>query len=305
MLKTFRNGWTRILAGLAAFALAGCATQSRQEEPAAAGEMRPAMWALSDEDTTIYLFGTIHTLPPGVEWRTPAIEQALAASDELVTEISLDTDQMAAAASLMRMGMGSNLPALIDRVPRRKRDELSAAIGQSGLPAAIFDRMETWAAALTIGAVAFQRAGLNPELGVDRILTRTFAERQKPRLALETIEEQLGFFDTLPEDDQRDFLVGVLETPEEIRREFDRMLAAWTSGDTDAIARTFDDEAKMSADLRERLLTRRNARWAEWLQRRLERPGTSFVAVGAGHLAGRDSVQDMLRRRGLTTRRVQ
>jgi hypothetical protein len=53
------------------------------------------------------------------------------------------------------------------------------------------------------------------------------------------------------------------------------------------------------------LLTRRNARWAEWIDARLDRPGTVFLAVGAGHLAGRDSVQAMLEKRGIKAKRVQ
>ncbi|HEX8526798.1 TraB/GumN family protein [Allosphingosinicella sp.] len=307
MLNRFTKGWTKLLAAFAGLALTACATQPAETAPAAAasGEMRPALWRLSDPDTNIYLFGTIHTLPEGVDWRTPAIEAAIAASDELVTEIVIPDDPMAAMGTMMRLGMGQGLPPILERVPAGKREALSAAIASSGLPAAIFDRMKTWTAAVTLAAIAFQRAGLDPERGVERSLAATFRQRQKPWSGLETMDEQLGFFDSLPEAEQRTFLVGVLESPEEIRREFDGMLASWTSGDIAAIARTFDDEAKMSANLRETLLVRRNSRWAEWLQRRLDRPGTVFVAVGAGHLAGRDSVQDMLQRRGLRAERVQ
>jgi hypothetical protein len=299
MLKSFRNAFA-LFAGLA---LAACATQSAQAPAAAVA--RPALWTLSDADTTIYLFGTIHALPEGADWRTPALDRALAASEELVTEIRLEGNESAAVGAFTRLGLASGLPPALQRVPEAKREALREAIAGIGLPMAAADRLKTWALAVTVAQVLFQRAGLNPELGVERILTADFAARGKPMSALETVEEQLGFFDSLPEESQRAFLEGVLETPEEVRREFDAMLRAWRSGDTDAIARTFNDEETLSRDLREILLVRRNARWAEWLQRRLERPGTIFVAVGAGHLAGDDSVQDMLRRRGLTTRRVQ
>jgi len=156
---------------------------------------------------------------------------------------------------------------------------------------------------VTLAQVLFQRAGLNPELGVERSLTASF--EGKPMSGLETVEQQFGFFDSLPEEAQRAFLEGVLESPEEIRGQFDQMLRAWSSGDTRAIGRTFNEDTTMSANLREILLTRRNARWAEWVQQRLARPGTVFVAVGAGHLAGEDSVQDYLRQRGLRAQRVQ
>jgi uncharacterized protein len=83
------------------------------------------------------------------------------------------------------------------------------------------------------------------------------------------------------------------------------MLDAWSRGDLKGIARTFDDETQMSPELKDALMRRRNARWAEWLARRLDRPGTVFVAVGAGHLAGADSVQKMLEARGIKAKRVQ
>ncbi|HYJ30409.1 MAG TPA: TraB/GumN family protein [Allosphingosinicella sp.] len=298
MLKSFRNAFA-LFAGLA---LVACATQSARTPSA---EARPALWTLSDADTNIYLFGTIHALPEGTEWRTPALDLALAASEELVTEIKLEGNEAAAISAFTRLGLATGLPPALERVPEAKREALREAIATIGLPMAAADRMKTWALAVTAAQVLFQRAGLNPELGVERILIADFARRQRPTSGLETVEEQLGFFDSLPEASQRMFLEGVLETPAEVRRELDGMLAAWRSGDTDAIARTFNDEETLSRELREILLTRRNARWAEWLQRRLERPGTIFVAVGAGHLAGDDSVQAMLRRRGLTARRVQ
>lgn len=311
MLTRVKNGLGRLAAGLAAFGLAGCATADAPAGAAAttsaasnAGVARPALWQVSDEDTTIYLFGTIHTLPAGTQWRSAALDRAIGSSDELVTEIVLD-NPAAAAQAMAQVGFGQNLPPLLQRVPEDKRAALRAAIEASGVPAAAFDRMDTWAAALTITSLSFMRAGLDPQLGVEQVLTQNFTERQRPRRGLETIEQQLGFFDTMPESEQREFLVGVVEENADVRAEFDQMLAAWRSGDTDAIARTFDDEAQLSPRLRELLLTRRNAGWADWIQQRMAQPGTVFIAVGAGHLAGEDSVRELLKRRGLRVRRVQ
>ncbi|HEX9932044.1 MAG TPA: TraB/GumN family protein [Allosphingosinicella sp.] len=303
MLKSLPKRLARFTALLAGLALAACASQAPRTS--AAAEPRPALWTLSDADTTIYLFGTIHALPEGTQWRTPALEQAIAASSELVTEIKLEGNEAAAVAAFARLGLGRGLPPALERVPEGEREKLRQALSSAGLPMAAADRLKTWAVAVTVAQVLFQRAGLNPELGVERSLTRTFSGAGKAMSALETIEEQLGFFDSLPEESQRAFLVGALEGPEEVRRELDRMLAAWRSGDVRAISRTFNDDETLSPELRETLLVRRNARWAEWLQRRLGQPGTIFVAVGAGHLAGDGSVQEMLRRRGLRTRRVQ
>ncbi len=302
-----RSLWSKLgrkgahaLAAVGALGIAACAT-SRAET----AEARPALWKLADADTTIYLFGTIHILPEGLKWRTPALEKAIAESQTLYLETEIGSDPTAAAREMMKLGMAPGLPPLGERVPAEKRAALKAMIASTGVPEQALDRMETWAAALTLMAVSFQQMGLKAEAGVERGLATSYDGTTKPVKGLETAAQQFGFFDQLPEEAQRALLVGMIDNPAETKAEFEAMLAAWKSGDTDAIARTFDSEKALSPELREVLMTRRNAAWAEWLRKRLDEPGTVLVAVGAGHLAGRDSVQEMLKAKGLKTVRVQ
>jgi len=145
--------------------------------------------------------------------------------------------------------------------------------------------------------------GLKADAGVEKRLEASYSG--KPISGLETVEQQLGYFDGLSEESQRAFLVGVLDDPDGARGEFQAMLDAWRRGDVAKIAETFDSEKTMTPELREVLMTRRNRAWAEWVRKRLDQPGTVMVAVGAGHLAGRDSVQAMLAARGLKAERVQ
>jgi hypothetical protein len=283
--------------------IAACASAEAPKAPASAA--KPAMWKLADDDTIIYLFGTIHLLPEGQKWRTPAMEQALAAADELVLEIGDADDPMVAAQGMMALGMSPGLPPVAERVPADKRAALRAMIAESGVPEAVLDRMETWAAGLTLLGVTFKRLGLDPELGVETQITGPFRKSGKPVRGLETVKEQFGFFDTLPEDAQRAFLVGTLDDSAAARKQFKAMLDAWAAGDVKGIERSFNDEASLSPELRDALLSKRNARWADWLDKRMDRPGTVFVAVGAGHLAGRESVQAMLKKHGYKAKRVQ
>jgi uncharacterized protein YbaP (TraB family) len=78
----------------------------------------------------------------------------------------------------------------------------------------------------------------------------------------------------------------------------------WASGDTDRLAAQLNEDLRTTPRLAQLLLTDRNARWADWIAARLDKPGTVFVAVGAGHLAGSDSVQAMLAKKGLRAERV-
>jgi uncharacterized protein YbaP (TraB family) len=292
--------WTKLrqaLAALGAISLAACTTPH-----AASDEARPALWKLSDADTNIYLFGTIHLLPKGLKWRTPAIERAIAESEALYLETELGKDPMAAAQTMMKLGISPGLPPIAERVPAEKRDAFRKMIASAGVPEAALDRMETWAAALTLMAVSFRQMGFSSEEGVERSLSAGYS---KPVKGLETVEQQFGFFDKLSEEAQRALLTGLIDDPGEAKKQFEAMLSAWRRGDTKAIARTFDSEKALSPELRTVLMARRNANWAEWLARRLDQPGTVMVAVGAGHLAGKGSVQELLKAKGLKATRVQ
>jgi uncharacterized protein YbaP (TraB family) len=248
---TIRNWFGRVTAALAGLAMTGCAP-AQAPQAGAANTARPALWKLSDEDTTVYLFGTFHMLPEGLQWRTAAVDAAIAASDELVLEVANVDDPMAAAQGLMSLGISPGLPPLAQRVPAEKREALAAMVAESGYPAAVLDRLETWAAALTLLGVSFKRLGLDPELGVERLVTKPFKAAGKKVSGLETVAEQFGFFDTLPEESQRAFLSAMLDSQEEAEKQFRAMLKAWAAGDVEAVARTFDSEVSLSPELRRR-----------------------------------------------------
>ena len=299
MLKSL---FKRILPVFGIAAVAGCATTADVEGPTG----RPAMWQVADKDTKVFLFGTIHLLPENYDWRSPAFDQAVATSNDLVVETVIDEKNPAALArELQRLGFRAGLPPILDRVPSGKRATLQAAIAKSGVPAAAFDRMETWAAAFVLLGNQFKDLGLTSGAGVEAVLRQAFTQSNKPIGELETNAEQLGLFDTLPENAQRALLEGSIDTPTEMRTQFSNMLSAWARGDVEAIARTFNNDLASSPELREALLRRRNANWTNWVARRLATPGTTFVAVGAGHLAGDESVVAMLQRAGYRVRRVQ
>jgi uncharacterized protein len=292
------RGFLTALTGLAC-------TCAAAAEPQAAPVNKPALWELSDSDTTIYLFGTIHLLPPGTQWRTPAIDQALKASNMLVMEVKLSDDQTAIAQVLVKLGTSPGLPPLAERVPADKRPLLERALRDANVPANALDGMETWAASLLLLSTSFAKIGLSSGEGVERQLTAESTASNKQIGSLETPEQQLGYFDHLSEEAQRKLLVGVIDDPDAAQSEFQMMLKSWLAGDVPGIAKSFDTETALSPELRDVLMHRRNAAWADWLRNRLKEPGTIFVAVGAGHLAGGDSVQNILEKQGLRVKRLE
>lgn len=266
----------------------------------------PALWEVSDPDTTIYLFGTIHLLPDNVQWRTPKFDEAVAGSQQLVVETIVDDKNPAKLMSAMAsLGFTNSLPPLAQRLPAAKRPALAAAIKKSGFPPQAFDRMKTWAAAFILLGDQFRDLGLKGGQGVEQVLRGEFTSAGKPIGELETNVEQLSFFDRLPESAQVALLEGALEGGKTTSDEFSGMIRAWSRGDVQGIARTFDHDLSDSPALQQSLLHQRNANWSKWIEQRLSQPGTIIVAVGAGHLAGKDSVLAMLKKDGYSVRRLQ
>jgi uncharacterized protein YbaP (TraB family) len=273
---------------------------------AAEAKGAPALWSVSDADTTVYLFGTIHLLPDKYSWRTARFDRAVAGSNELVLETIVDEkDPMKLVGILTRLGFSNNVAPIASRVPAAKVPALEAAIAQSGIPRSAFDKMESWAAAFMLLANQFKDLGLKGDQGVETTLRTSFTSAGKPIGELETNAEQLGFFDTLPESAQRALLEGAIEDRGSMRQAFQGMLAAWSRGDVRAIARSFNRDLSASPELKTALLSRRNANWSRWIEQRMARPGSVLIAVGAGHLAGSESVLELLKRDGYKVERVQ
>ncbi len=259
---------------------------------------RPALFVLRDADTIIWLFGTIHALPPNITWETPAIRHAIDGADMLVTEI-LPPDQAVIGTQFAALAHSNGLPPLSARVPARLRPALERAIADAGETASALDAQESWAAALALENGRARAAGADAANGVERLLARRFAGR--PQRALETAGSQLALFDGLSAPDQCRLLVLAITD----RDGYTRTLAAWSAGNVAAMARSNDRLFAGAPAMHAALLADRNARWSRWIARRMRLPGKVLVAVGAGHLAGRESVVAMLRRAGLSVRQVQ
>jgi uncharacterized protein YbaP (TraB family) len=300
MLKSFFRRAAGAL-GLGAL-LVGTPAAARAPRPA-----QPALWQVSDADTTIYLFGTIHLLPEHFQWRTAKFDQAVRNSQQLVVETIVDEkDPGKIMSALATLAFNTpNLPPLLERVPAEKRAALAAAIKESGFPPQGFDRMETWAAAFILLGNQYRDMNLKSDEGVEAKLRSSFASQGKSIGELETNIQQFSFFDTLPEKAQEALLAGAVDESEEADAEFSGMLRAWSSGDVKAIARTFDRDLAGSPELAQALIHQRNANWSRWIEQRMAQPGALMIAVGAGHLAGKDSVIAMLQRQGYRVRRVQ
>jgi uncharacterized protein YbaP (TraB family) len=285
-----------------ALLLAALPAAAQQGRPAAAQEpLAPLMWEIRKGDARVTLFGTIHALPRGVSWFRPHVVEALDAADVLVLETRVP-DSMGATPAMLRM---SRLPAprpVLDRVPTQWQARLNAELLR--LKPAPLEWSKTWFIALTLVNLEAERNGLSPAIGAEAVLTERARLRGKRIEALETLEEQLTFFDSLSEADQQQLLIGVLEGMGDARARAEGLVADWLAGRSDSLAATMAADFRRSPMLEQLLLRDRNARWARWIAHQMKTPGHRFVAVGAGHMAGRNSLIEALRAEGLVAEPV-
>jgi uncharacterized protein YbaP (TraB family) len=271
--------------------------------PAPLPDANPALWVVRDADTTIYLFGTFHLLD-GRPWFNDEVRVAFDASDELVLEAILPEDQNAVVPMLMRYALDAQHRKLSDRLSAADNAALARALAPLGAPANAFDRFEPWFVAMTLTATAAQQLGVAASNGPETILSRAARERHMPIAELEGLEWQIRLFDNMPDALQLADLHETLQEMSNTPRLLGRMLAAWSAGDADALVRISNEDSDANPELRRLVLTERNANWARWIEQRLARPGTVFIAVGAAHLAGRDSVIADLAAAHIRARRV-
>jgi uncharacterized protein YbaP (TraB family) len=237
------------------------------------------MFVVRDADTTIYIFGTFHALDGKSQWLSGDVKDAFEKSDELVLETLVPEKPAQPTA----FGPGFRPPSVT--------------------PSASF-------LATTRMAISAGRAqGMQVDNGADMVLRRTAEAEGKPVEGLETLQSQIDMFNRLPSAPAAPAPRHAAEAQpanpmDSLSKAMAEMQSAWKRGDQSVFVRMLGQLQTASPETYRMMFTERNARWADWISARMQTPGTVFVAVGAGHLAGKDSLLVRLAERGLPSQRV-
>jgi uncharacterized protein len=296
MLRHLHRSARRVAAGLVSVLALGFAGSALAE---------PALWAIKDQDSTIYLFGTIHVLKPDTQWRSAKIDKALAASGDLTFEIVGGDDPVVMQPLVLKYGLDPAHPLSTKIAPDKFKHASELAQG-GGVPPQMLNQMRPWLAAVSLAMVPVIKAGYDPRSGVEQVLAKEVKAAGKLQNAFETPEQQIRFFADLPAKTEADFLSATLDDVDEGVGKIDKMVAAWAAGDMGALEAEFVSEMKRDyPELYELLIVKRNDDWAKQLKAKLAGSGVSFVAVGSGHLVGPDSVQVQLAKLGIKAERLE
>jgi uncharacterized protein YbaP (TraB family) len=295
MLRTLSKTARRLLIGAASVITLGVAAPAMAE---------PALWAIKDKDSTIYLFGTIHVLKPDTKWRSPAIDKALKDSGDLTIEVLGADDPAVMQPLVLKYGVDQANP-LSKKLSPEDFKRIQVLAQGAGVPAQALEIMRPWLASISLAMLPIMKAGYDPRSGVEQVVQAQMKAAGKPAASLESAEQQIRFFADMSPKVEIDMLKSTLDDAEEGPGKIDKMVTAWASGDTKELETEFVTEMKADyADVYDVLLTDRNIAWSKQLKTKLAGSGVSFVAVGAGHLVGPDSVQVQLAKLGIKAERV-
>jgi uncharacterized protein YbaP (TraB family) len=296
----------RVVVSLRALALGSVIAVAALFFGARPGVAEPGLWVAKGPSATVYLFGTIHLLRKGEAWEPPAVAAALAASQELWLEVPDPGDAQAAQTLMQQLGFDRTHP-LSSKLPPGDLAHLDGAAKSLGIAEGekAFEPMRPWLVSIALEDALVVHAGYDPQSGVETVLRRDAVAAGKSVRGFETLEQQLHFFADMNPALELQLLQNTLQDFDEGPQKLTSLVTAWRNGDDTAIARTMVDEIKGPFPaLYRTILVGRNEAWADAIAAMLKGSGVRFVAVGAAHLAGPDSVQAALERRSVHVERI-
>ncbi|MDJ0921880.1 MAG: TraB/GumN family protein [Henriciella sp.] len=266
------------------------------------GDGSPAMWRMTDEDSTVYFFGTVHLLRPELEWRSEAFDTAFDAADQIVFEIDLRSAEAQSAfmRDFVSRGFYEDGKTLRGALDAEVEQVVEAALDSVGLPMDAVNAMEPWMTATNLGSMKLQADGYDPTSGVEHILDEEARSAGKTFAYLESVADQADAFDLLPEEDQINFLYETALLIDETSTILDQLVDEWADGDVQGLATLVATPSGVGGGeaMYQSVLVDRNKKWVPKIEEMLAGTDTVFIAVGAGHLVGDDSVIAMLRSKG-------
>lgn len=269
----------------------------------------PALWEVSDEDTTITLLGTIHVLPPDRVWLTQRLLDRFDRADRVYFE-STDTGEGAGdQLAFLRYSTAPPDEDALSLLTEEEKDKFDRILEPHGVEIASFRGQRGWFAAIMISYVIIEEADYVYDYGVESVLEQRLLRSGRKVHALEVGSDVAKLMGTLPREVERAMMLDGLDEAGSGRfiEELEAQDDAWARGDVEYLEST--DLKEMQAKfpmVYDLLLVQRNANWIPEIVDLMETfEGEVFIAVGAAHLAGDDSVQAMLEAKGYEVKRVQ
>ena len=288
-----------------AFALRVVAIAMACAAVAHAAEARTFGWKASGKGGVIYLVGSIHVMTPDFYPLNPALEAAFKDADLLVEEVDMaEMLDPAAQMKILSRGMlpgDQSLDKLLSPATLALVRKATGDLGAAGGP---LMRFKPWMLAVALQGMELQKAGFDPELGLDKHFYDAAVEAGKTVQGLETADYQISVFDGMTMEQQDRMLAQTLKELATELASVGKLADAWKIGDVPTVERIVQAELKAEPLIYQRLLVDRNKNWLPKIEALFGRSGRALVVVGAAHLVGPDGVVAMLRAKGYTVEQM-
>ena len=258
------------------------------------------LWKIQSEANTVYVLGSLHFAKREIYPLRQEIENAFDQSDFLVVEANVNDIRKADVQKLVETALYPANDTLEKHLSAETYERVKKEIAGAGIPPELINKQKPWFLAMTLVALEIVKLGLDPNLGIDKYFLSK-AEGKKKILELESLDYQIDLLSGLSDKDQELFLLYTLKDLNIMEQELDKMIQAWTSGDTKAMeslmTRSVSEDKRLSS-IFEKLIYGRNKKMASKIESFLKTKETYFVIVGAGHLVGNQGIIELLKREG-------
>ncbi|MCI0746228.1 MAG: TraB/GumN family protein [Verrucomicrobia subdivision 3 bacterium] len=282
-----------------------CAAPALHAQQPAKAEAKHCLWKVEGKTNAVHLLGSIHFLKKEFYPLPKPIEDAYARSQVVVFEA--DLDELSSPESQVKMLQHAAYPpgeTLKQNVSKETHDKLQSYLSEAGVPAITVESLKPWMAAVLLLGLELQKLGFDPEQGVDQYFFKKAKQDKKQIVGLETVDLQISFFTGFTKEEQDAVLKETLQEISGFKAMLTDVVNAWKTGDTKKLDALVLDAIRDYPQLQKKLLVDRNKAWLGKIEKLLAEGKSVFVVVGAAHLIGKDSVVDLLEKKGLKVRQM-
>jgi len=256
------------------------------------------LWKVSKGDHYLYIGGTIHLLSYNDYPLPSAFEQVYKRSEMLVFETDISKTQdpvfQAKLQEAMRYSDGSKLK---QHLKPETYKALEDYLKKLKIPIVTFEDYKPSLVSMILSQMELYRLGINGA-GVDLFYNSKAVDDKKHIGKLETVEQQLSFLQKMGQGDPDEFIIYTLNEMKNLASMFKAMKLAWRKGDMTELGKIGIAPLKAFPETYQMILVDRNKAWIPQIEAMLKTKEVEMILVGSLHLAGEDSVLNLLKARG-------
>lgn len=258
------------------------------------------LWEITGKDLKqpSYLFGTIHIICKEDFFLPPIVTEKFTNADQIFLELDMDDPMMVLKMmQLLQLPKGQTIKQLFGDSAFKTFDEQYKKI--TGSSAMMFNTFKPF---MLMSMLTEKSLSCTARESYEQTFIAMAAKQKKNIKGLETIEDQVAVFDSIPDSTEIANLKSMVVDFNKGVEEFKKLVAVYKTQDVDSMYRLTNQSPELM-EAEEELLVKRNSKWIPIIETNMQKT-SCFFAVGAAHLGGDIGVIALLRKQGYTVKPV-